>query len=268
MTFFTKTYWTKPICASTLCALFAGWCVTSTCKEQKKCEAKDTSEAEFAVTVELKDSDKLAQLSNARTEVLVLKKRLHALEQNLNDILVDYKKQKKKYERLKLSIASSLDAVTPTKVNDKQMELLKILNRLVKSGNALAVNNIEFTYYVKKLMQTSSLSSLEKARLNLKIEQLKTASIDFSRLTDVDNAQNVPRECQIYNVNDDLQIIVLSAGYVQGIRAGLIVYAGDKGQTKLEVVAVRPYVSAAIVISGSLSNLAPGVKVFINKVYK
>ena len=73
--------------------------------------------------------------------------------------------------------------------------------------------------------------------------------------------------CRVLVVNDDLQPVVLDAGSVAGVRVGTRVSVSNKDVVvaKLRVVEVRPHISAAVPVTGSLRNIAPGTQVQLGK---
>lgn len=69
------------------------------------------------------------------------------------------------------------------------------------------------------------------------------------------------KECRILSVETDLGIVALDVGLDAGVRPGTVwrVFDGDKPVAKLQVVEVRPTLSAAVVLEGSVHRLAAGL---------
>lgn len=70
------------------------------------------------------------------------------------------------------------------------------------------------------------------------------------------------RESRLLAINDDLQVVVLDAGVIDGVRPGALwrVYDGEKILGMLKVIEVRPAVSAAMPVDGTTGRLAPGMR--------
>ena len=70
-----------------------------------------------------------------------------------------------------------------------------------------------------------------------------------------------PKECRILSVETEQGIVALDAGMDAGIRPGMTwrVFDGDRQVAKLQVVEVRPTLSAATVLEGSVHRLAAGL---------
>jgi hypothetical protein len=61
-------------------------------------------------------------------------------------------------------------------------------------------------------------------------------------------------------VDQKLSIVILSVGSARGAFPGLIYRTGKNGATRLRIVHVRPFVAAAAVLSGNITDLAPGME--------
>lgn len=68
------------------------------------------------------------------------------------------------------------------------------------------------------------------------------------------------QKCRILEVRDDLETVVLNAGYRNGVRVNLTMVVDGVSGCVLKVVAVRPFVSAAVLESGTLQELVPGME--------
>ncbi len=69
-------------------------------------------------------------------------------------------------------------------------------------------------------------------------------------------------KCRILEINDELQVILLSSGSAQGVFSGLMwrTAVGDPDrEALLKTVAVRPFLSAAVLVKGKMEDLVPGM---------
>ena len=116
-------------------------------------------------------------------------------------------------------------------------------------------------------MRELPIGKVRQVEIQLKLDDLARSARRFVTMTEpVQDAEkgSVPlRTCRILAVNRELSIVVLSVGSVQGAFAGLIYRVGtgaEEEQVRLKVVGVRPSVAAAVVVSGSVDSLAPGME--------
>ena len=99
---------------------------------------------------------------------------------------------------------------------------------------------------------------IEAARMRLKLESLKELAMKSALLAAPAKAPGKLGSCRIYELNEKPELVILSAGYRNGVRMGLILRT-DK--VAMKVVALRNFTSAAIVTEGSFRDLAPGMEV-------
>ena len=99
---------------------------------------------------------------------------------------------------------------------------------------------------------------VEEAKMRLKLETLKELALKAAVLASPAKAPERFEQCRIAELNAMPELVILSAGYRDGIRMGLMLKAG---KTTLKVVAIRLFVSAAIVVKGEFRELAPGMAV-------
>ena len=69
------------------------------------------------------------------------------------------------------------------------------------------------------------------------------------------------RKCRILEVGDNEEIVVLNAGYRDGIRVNMTLKVPGETECLLRVIAVRPFVSGAVLERGRLRDLSPGMEV-------
>ena len=66
---------------------------------------------------------------------------------------------------------------------------------------------------------------------------------------------------RILAVERDLQAVILPVGSVHGAFNGLIFTVSGKETNRLKVVLTRPFISMAVVLSGSMDEISPGMEV-------
>ena len=67
--------------------------------------------------------------------------------------------------------------------------------------------------------------------------------------------------CRVLNLDEKLNAVVLSAGYRNGVRAGMLLRSSD-GKIVMQVVALKNFTSAALVTKGSIRSVGIGMEAF------
>jgi hypothetical protein len=96
-------------------------------------------------------------------------------------------------------------------------------------------------------------------KLDLVFDDLRRAEQFFNPEPIADSA-TPSGELRVLTVNDELQVVVISAGRLQGVRLGqlLTIREGRARDTTLRVIETRQSLSAAMVEEGSLRQISPG----------
>lgn len=171
-----------------------------------------------------------------------------------------YQKQNENYHRLQLMVADVATSGDVRKISDGNNELLKLMDDYSKYGGELALNSIQFCEFVKGLFSELPIGKVRQAELQLKIESLEKSSNKFITLSKayVESGNSLGR-CRILAVDKNLNCVILSTGTVHGAFNGLL-YRSGKEPALLKVVAVRPFVAAAVLMSGNIKDLSPGME--------
>jgi hypothetical protein len=206
----------------------------------------------------IKDADKI------RVESELLRKENETLRKELIETIDKYNRQGEILKRLKLSIAGALGEEEKLSVSDREEELLESLNRQITESQNFASNGIEHCRAILEILEKSQMDGVEKAKLRLLAEDYLNKSRNMLAITRTPENGVIDR-CRILEINQGLNVVVLSAGYVNGLTSGLVLYSGKAKEIELQAVSVRPFISAAIVRQGSLKDLAPGMAVYISR---
>ena len=195
-----------------------------------------------------------AQLKMMRVEMGILRK-------TLADMLANADKRQKALLRIQCSVAASLANGKKRAMSEESMKLLDSLSKLQRSGNDLVSMATEFCDLVDAALSRKSLTDLDKAKLRFSLEKLKTTAGLFHSLVASPRESGEGGSCRVLSLNDKLQLVVLNAGTVNGIRNGLNLRSStSKQKVLLRVVDSRPYISGAIVVEGDIGALAPGME--------
>jgi hypothetical protein len=277
---FIVSYWKISLNTVILWALFAVVIHAEAANEEEGGRIPDA--AGMTVRVKMKEAKTLDQLSLLRDELrrvqhekLLLARDGKALDsekkqlsKELIDILNRYREQNESWNRLQLSVAATLASAKMHVVGKREDQLLKSLKSVSDSGRSLALKTIEFCDYVESIIDKMPLSALEKAKIKLRSDGLRR---DSGRLCAMSAAVKKPQtieRCRLFEVNDRLRIVVLPVGWVHGVRNGLVFYTGKDNSCRLQVIAARPFISAAIVKEGNIKELAPGMVASVNRKIK
>ena len=233
---------------------------------------KDSSEVQVRISIEdaLKSND-LAELKKSLFEMQraiavlelenkVLREEKDIVYREFIEINEKYQKQNENYHLLQLMLGSIASSGDVRKLTEGKSELMKSISDYSKYGNMLALDSIQFCEFVRSLITELPIGKVRLAELQLKIEALEKSSNKFITLgsTYFDRSNSMGR-CRILAVDKRLNCVILSVGTVHGAFNGLI-YRSGKEPSLLKVVAVRPYVAAAVLISGNIQDLSPGME--------
>ncbi len=173
-----------------------------------------------------------------------------------------YKSLEDMYRRLQLSVAAVVDNSGKTTEGTREGELLEVLRRMVDDNRTLTLKVVDFCDYMDVALGKINIDKLEKARIQYRLDSLKSDAEKNSTATEHYSRKSIAEESRILAVNDQLRVVVLSAGTVQGVKNGLNWYTGENRTCRLQVVAVRPFIAAAVVVEGNINELAPGMQAF------
>lgn len=245
--------------------------------------ASDGGAAVPGVTVRIKPTDarRSQEISRLREEVALAEqavKRLELENKSLREVETElrrelmelrdhFQKQNESYRLLQLWLAGVPEEGTVRKPGRREEQLYQAMGKISEDGGGLALKAVGFCEEVQQLMRELPIGKVRQVEIQLKLDDLARSARRFVTMTEpVQDAEkgSVPlRTCRILAVNRELSIVVLSVGSVQGAFAGLIYRVGkgaEEEQVRLKVVGVRPSVAAAVVVSGSVDSLAPGME--------
>ncbi len=241
---------------------------------------KDGADADVAVTVSIKpaDAQKLRELNRLREALAAAEDAVKRLEleneslrenraelrRELFEISEKYQRQNGDFRQLQLWLAGVPAMGTVRKTGQREEQLLRSMTEMGRSGGELAVNAVSFCEQVRILMEELPIGKVRQAEIRLKLDALVRNARRFIALTSSgENAEegfDALRTCRILAVNRELSLVVLSIGSAKGAFAGMLYQVGKDSDTQLKVVSVRPFAAAAVVISGSIDALAPGME--------
>lgn len=241
--------------------------VTSSAQDGKTKIRVDSS------TKESRNLDKRSEVERELEEVKRQKLELEArcarmeretarLRQELFENMQRYQSQEDRSRRLQLGIAATLAGNGRTSAGNREGELSDALRLLCDKNKTLTLAISEFCDEMDAALSRMKIDQVEKARIAIRLEAIRTRSSRLSTATEMFIHPQALGECRILEVDEALRMVILAAGTVQGVRNGLNWYAGRNKDCRLQVIGVRPFLAAAIVVEGNIRELAPGMTVY------
>jgi len=231
------------------------------------CGDADTA-GKTAASVEVKPSgldagaraEMEAQLARLKAENASLKGELEAQRKELIETNAKYSRQSERLKRLETSAAATVETLEPIYVGSRELEMAETLRLLSEAGESLAAKTSGFCDDLDAQITELPLDKLAQAKLRLKLDGLRSEAQALAVLTSQPAPPEKFEKCRILEVDKALKTAILSAGFKDGVRNGLLLKAGPGGSVLLKVVAVRSMASAAQVLEGDLKELLPGME--------
>ena len=206
------------------------------------------------------------EVSKSTTELQAENSLLADTNQNLRSELLDTLERcarlSDRVKRMEQSAAGVLENLAPVYSGVRENELADALDLTMKSGMKLVAKSTNVCEMLYPKIEKLGLADVEKARLRVALDALSTENQSFARLSVPSVLQEQFKKCRVLEISETPEMIVLNAGYRDGVRVNMSLQAGtDQKICVLRVVAVRPFVSAAVVVKGNSSELGVGQEV-------
>ena len=198
-----------------------------------------------------------AELKMARQELLILRK-------ELANVLLQSDKNDLEYMRLQASIAGSIANGSKKSYSKDSMKVLRSLEKVRKTGKELVLCARDNLQFIKNILDQDKISDIDKARAEIRIDKLNKDVENFYVSIQERKQDELFRSCRVIDVNDKLQVVLLNVGITSGMRNGVILKDAE-GTCRIRVVAIRPYLSAAVVTEGALADLSSGMVLYPGK---
>ena len=234
-----------------------------------KLESEDVQLRAEDVQVESEKSQIESEIDRLKNELVRLEdenKQLQGenstLRKELLETLDKHSAIANRLKRFELSAAGIVETLSPVYIGEREADLLDALAMTLKSGNELLLKSSVLQDLVLRHLPGMELDDVESTRFRVALEEIQTAQNRFAMLNVPPAEVGGVGQCRILEVNDTLKTVVLSAGYRNGVRIGMMLKAGENGEYSLKVTAVRAFVSAAMVLeTDDFRGLAPGMPV-------
>ena len=189
----------------------------------------------------------------------------NALRKELIETLDKYSTQAGRMRRMEASSAGTIETLQPVYTGTREMELAADLQTCISSMKKVSAEILAFADDLSKRLPELTLDQVETAKIRIQIDKLRASAVDLARLAAPPQAPGRPGTHRVLELDPRSKLVVLNGGYRDGIREGITL--GRDGVV-LKVIAVRNFVSAAVLISGSFEKLAVGSEVKTSDVRK
>ena len=149
-------------------------------------------------------------------------------------------------------------------VSQKEQRLLSGLKTLSDVSGNLVLKVLEMTDTLRPKLDQLPLSSAERVRLTMALEDLERQAARVNAVSDTVNTKEdrLLRDVRIMSLKYGLNMAVISAGSLQGVFPGMTFVSAD-GKVHLRVLETRAMISGAVPVKGSLNELVPGSAVHL-----
>ncbi len=141
---------------------------------------------------------------------------------------------------------------------DREIRLLAILEEISRRGNALSMSALSVREECLKLIAELPLGPARKAQIELRLDELERASMNFASLT-IPGSSDVG-SCRVLAVERKLKVVAISAGSGKGVFPGMIFSSKQNKNLKLRVIGTRFEGSVAEIVSGEAHEFTPGME--------
>ena len=201
------------------------------------------------------------KLADLQAELKLLRQENSVIRRELLETLDKFSMLADKLKRYEMSAAAVVESMSPAYVGAREEESAESLRTVMQSSAALASASASLCDEVLELLGKSSLDPVLSARLRLRVDSLKKELRNTAFL----NVPPIPPDgfasCRVLNLDEKLNAVVLSAGYRNGVRAGMLLRSRD-GRLVFRVIALRNFTSAALVSEGDIRSAGIGMEVF------
>ena len=191
-------------------------------------------------------------------EMIMLKEELKFLQSELIEVLEKYETLKEKDENLNLHIVNKMMSVEDVGSEENlsvSRSALKVVSEISRKQSA---KTILFCDFLNEKIKDVKMDELDKFELISNLKSLRSSSEKVVDFLDGSLHKAKTDSCDVLSVDDKLQIVILAKGAKDGLFVGSNLTIGE--DIELEVVSIRPYVAATMLLKGKISDIAPGMK--------
>ena len=206
---------------------------------------------------------KLAALTNERDSLRLEVKALHE-EISLNrkeliETLEKYSMLAEKLKRLERSAAAVIETLKPEYSDARADESAESLRTVMQSSVALASAAAVFCGEVDKLIALPGTDPVRAAKLRVMITQIRSQIRNIVRYNTPPAGPQGITTCRILKIDEKLKAAVFSAGYRNGLRAGMVLRTAG-GKATFQIILLKEFTSAGLFLTGRPQDVSIGTE--------
>ena len=198
------------------------------------------------------------ELSMLKRDQVVLKKENIELTKKFIALKNRYEQKSDELRKLQLGVAGAVSRKGIEYVGSWEDCLLRALRMFTGRTQVFVKNTIALC----NNLEAVSADGKEGGNIQELREQAEELKKEAEKLIaqKKNNLFGLEKDIKIIDINESLELVVISAGSDDGVAVGLQLYVDfKKRQVPLRIIAVRPKVSAALVLEGEVKEIVPGL---------
>ena len=202
-------------------------------------------------------------------EVRMLKKELARKEQELERLTALLTQKERELRKVRLWMSNLSADSRLTTVSDREERLLHGLQILSDASGAMVLKTMELADLLRPRLNALPLASADRVRLVMALEDLEQSAARVNSIADAAAVKKdkLLEKVRISAVNPQLNMVVLSAGALQGLFPGMTFVTAD-GSVWLRILETRAMISGAVPVAGRIDQLMPGMTVQLEIIKK
>ena len=206
---------------------------------------------------------KLAVLTNERdrlrSQVKDLQEENSLNRKELIETLEKYSMLAEKLKRLERSAAAVIETLKPEYSDVRADESAESLRTVMQSSVALASAAAAFCGEVDNLISLPGTDPVRAAKLRVMITQIRSQIRNIVRYNTPPAGPQGITTCRILKIDEKLKAAVFSAGYRNGLRAGMVLRTAD-GKASFQIILLKDFTSAGLFLTGSPRDVSIGTE--------
>ena len=194
-----------------------------------------------------------------RSEVKTLQEENSLIRKELIETLEKYSMLAEKLKRLERSAAAVIETLKPEYSDVRADESAESLRTVMQSSVALASAAAAFCGEVEKLIALPGMDSVRAAKLRVMITQIRSQIRNIVRYNTPPAGPQGITTCRILKIDEKLKAAVFSAGYRNGLRAGMVLRTAD-GKASFQIILLKDFTSAGLFLTGSPRDVSIGTE--------
>lgn len=183
----------------------------------------------------------------------------------LANVLLKAEEEKKDLLRSKIALAEAFSGDAEMKPGEKYINLLNDLQICSRNGLFLVGRVLKFCKYFEREIEKLPVSYEEKLKLRVRLDEVRNSAEEFGILLKKPGDTIKKDTCEVLEINNELEVVVLGAGFLDGSRIGMQWTIQKADKAVVMIVAVTPYASAAIVTNGDIRKIGLGMESKLTK---